>query len=83
MSPANIYNVISWSEGPGMPTGYKIYRDVARTKLIATLPAGTTQYSDMHLEEGQSYSYFVLATYANGFSSTIGKVEVSPVRICQ
>jgi YVTN family beta-propeller protein len=82
-SPTNIYNIVSWSAGPGTPVSYKLYRDAALSLYITTVPPTTLQYIDKNRVLGQSYSYFVLADYANGFSSTIGSVEVTPVRLCQ
>jgi YVTN family beta-propeller protein len=81
-NPANIYNEISWEAGPGTPTAYSIYRDVNLVHRVVDLPAATLQYQDQHLELGQSYSYYVVAYYANGYVCTIGAVEVSPVRQC-
>jgi len=83
VSPTDIYNIVSWTAGPGTPVSYSIYRDAALSLFITTVPAATLEYIDANRIPGQSYSYFVLANYANGFSSTIGSVEVTPVRLCQ
>ncbi len=82
VNPTNIYNQVTWSSGPGTPVGYKIYEDISLTHLVASVSADTRMYKDTHLEKGQSYSYYVLAEYDNGFSSTIGSVTVSPNRLC-
>jgi DNA-binding beta-propeller fold protein YncE len=81
-SPTDTFNRIFWQAAPGNPTGYNIYRDVDLMQLIATLPATTFTYKDDNREVGQTYTYYMTADYANGFSSTIGSVEVTPVRTC-
>jgi YVTN family beta-propeller protein len=83
VSPTDIYNLVTWLPAPGTPIQYLVYRDSTLTIHIATLPAATTQYMDSNLVDGQSYSYYILARYANGFSATIGSVEVTPIRLCQ
>jgi len=83
VSPTDVYNIVSWAAGPGTPVSYSIYRDTALSHFIITVSAGILEYVDTHRVPGQSYSYFVLANYANGFSSTIGSVAVTPVRLCQ
>jgi len=82
VSQINIYNQITWNNGPGVPTNFVIYSDVFLTNQIATLPGRSTEYLHQNLEAGQSYSYYVVANYANGFSSTIGNCTVPPARVC-
>jgi YVTN family beta-propeller protein len=80
--PTNIYNQVSWLAAPGSPISYKVYRDVEQTLLIDTVLTGAPLlFNDMNRLMGQSYTYYVVAEYANGFSSTIGSVEVNPVRV--
>jgi len=82
ISPTNVYNQITWNNGPGIPVSFTVYRDAYLMEMIVTLPAGTRHYIDLDLEPGQTYSYYVTANYANGFSSTIGSSTVTPVRVC-
>ncbi len=81
--PMNLKNIISWGAVNGTPTQYRIFRDASLGHLVATVPSGTLHYTESHLLAGQSYSYYVLADYPNGFSSTIGSVRVAPQRLCQ
>jgi YVTN family beta-propeller protein len=80
--PTNIFNRITWNTAPGNPTSYKIYKDAASVHLITTLLGTDTEFVHMHLREGQTYSYYLIAEYANGFSTTLGNVEVTPSRTC-
>ncbi len=82
VSPTAIYNQISWHPAPGTPISYQIYRDVALTDLIESFPSTTLGYEDPNREEGQTYTYYVVASYANGFSSTTGSIAVTPERVC-
>ncbi len=79
----NIYNEISWQPAPGQAVNYNIYRDPALSQLISSVDADVLNYRHQHLQEGQTYSYYVVANYANGFSSTIGSVEITPSRVCR
>ncbi len=81
-SPGNIHNIVKWDVAPGSPAEYKIYRDSNFKMLAAALPPATLEFIDSGLLEGQSYSYYVVAEYGTGFSSTIGSVEVTPARTC-
>ncbi len=82
-SSSDVTNHITWHAAGGTPIGYKIYRDLDLTKLVASLPPTTFSYDDSMLEAGQTYIYYMLAEYADGFSTTIGSVEITPTRICQ
>jgi YVTN family beta-propeller protein len=81
--PMNLMNLITWQTGPGNPTQFRIFRDAALTQFVAAIPGTVSQFTESNLVPGQSYSYYVLADHANGFSSTIGSVRVTPTRLCQ
>jgi YVTN family beta-propeller protein len=83
VTPTDIYNQVTWHMSAGSPIAYKIYRDVNLTHLIGTFSAEIRMYTDKGRQQGQSYVYYVVAVYENGFSSTIGSVEVGPIRVCQ
>ncbi|MBP9841860.1 MAG: hypothetical protein KBC64_05490 [Simkaniaceae bacterium] len=83
LAPRGITNHITWQVATGQPVAYTIYRDLDLTHLIVRLPPTSLSYEDANLEPGQTYTYFLLAEYADGFSSTMGNVEVSSARICQ
>ena len=83
VSPIKINNKIFWKPAPGNPIGYKIFRDIKLNIPIDTLDATTLEYTDQFRQEGQTYSYYVIALYDNGFYSTIGNVEIDPHRLCQ
>jgi YVTN family beta-propeller protein len=81
--PANLTNTISWEMGTETPMQFRIYRDAALNHYLATIPGTTFEFIESHLLAGQSYSYYVIADYTNGFSSSIGSVRVTPSRTCQ
>ncbi len=81
--PMNLMTLISWEQGVGTPTQFRIYRDAGLAHYVATVPGTDLQFIESNLVAGQSYSYYVVADYANGFSATIGYVRVTPTRICQ
>jgi YVTN family beta-propeller protein len=81
-NPSTPYNQVSWLEPEGSPAFYTIYRDSLFTQLVATITGGNILlYNDLNREVGQTYSYYVIANYPNGFSSTIGSIIVTPDRI--
>jgi YVTN family beta-propeller protein len=82
LSPTEVFNRVTWHAAPGDPISYTIYQDVDLTQLLATLSPTTYSYNHMNLQIGQTYNYYMIAEYANGFSSTIGSVEIAPVRAC-
>jgi hypothetical protein len=81
--PSDPYNQISWEKPAGNPYQYRIFKDSKYEDLLATIPGNGSSllYNDEHLEIGQTYSYYVIADYENGFSSTIGGLIVTPDRI--
>jgi YVTN family beta-propeller protein len=84
ISPTHVNNVVTWVQPVGSiaPTSYKLYYDAQLTKHIATVSGATFEYTDLNLEVGQTYSYYLVAVYASGFSSSFGSVTVAPVRRC-
>jgi YVTN family beta-propeller protein len=79
VSPSRLDNEISWKKGKKEIQNYKIYRDAELKYLVATLPNNATKYTDVNVQPETTYSYFVLASYSDGFSSTIGSVEINPL----
>lgn len=82
--PQDPYIQISWSKPAGKPYRYRIFSDHRHQNLIATLSATAATrylYNDLHKTRGQTYAYYVIADYPNGFSSTIGEITVNPARI--
>ena len=55
--------------------GLEFYRDAGLSHYVATVPGTDLQFIESNLVAGQSYSYYVVADYANGFSATIGMSE--------
>lgn len=78
----NTYNHLTWSHAPGAPVSYDIYSDANFNHHVATVDGSTMQYDDMHLDEGQTYWYYLVANFADGFSTTLGNVVVMPARTC-
>jgi DNA-binding beta-propeller fold protein YncE len=81
--PQEILNHLHWIPAPGTPVSYKIYQDVTRTRLLATLDGYTTGFSHYDIKTGQTYWYYLEAVYPNGFTSTLGSIIVSPKQACQ
>ncbi len=78
----NIHNHITWLAAPGDPVKYKLYRDVQLNHLAAELPSDALEFDDTDLKPGQTYWYYLIAVYDNGFSSEIGNIVVNPQRTC-
>ncbi len=81
--PMNLKSITTWGGVNGTPTQYRIFRDAGLGHLVATVPSGTLHYTESNLLAEQTYSYYVIADYPSGFSSTIGSVRVTPQRLCQ
>jgi YVTN family beta-propeller protein len=80
--PEHPYNQVTWQKPAGHPFQYRIYRDKDYQELVTTLfSCESLLYNDMNRKVGQTYSYYVIADYFNGFSSTIGNITVSPNRV--
>lgn len=82
-SPTETFNRVTWKAAAGSPIGYNIYRDLDLTQLIVSLPPTTFTYKDEHRQVGQTYTYYMTAEYANGYSCTIGEVTVTHARACR
>jgi YVTN family beta-propeller protein len=76
------HNHITWVAAPGNPVQYKIYSDASLQHLIGSVSGGVHQFHHMDVIPQQTYWYYVIAVYSNGFSSSIGSVEVPPTRTC-
>jgi YVTN family beta-propeller protein len=80
--PSNPYNQLTWLEPAGSPIGYRIYRDPEFTQFVTEIVGGgVLTYNDLNRVVGQSYGYYVIADFSNGFSATIGNVTVTPDRV--
>lgn len=83
VSSTEFHNEIFWQAPLGIsPVNYRIYRDVANNDLVGIFSPGSIGYVDNGIELGQTYTYYVVAVYENGFSSSLGSVEVTPNRTC-
>ena len=82
-NPTAPYNQIAWEKPAGNPSQYRIFRDSRYEDLITTIPGSSNSllYNDEQLTTGQTYSYYVVADYDNGFSSSIGGITVTPDRV--
>jgi YVTN family beta-propeller protein len=81
-NPSEPYNQVTWLEPAGGPSGYRIYRDPEFNQYITKLiGGGLLIYNDLNREVGQTYEYYVIADFPNGFAATIGSVTVTPDRI--
>ncbi len=83
VSPGVYQNNLIWDAAKGNPSGYRLYHDSTFNHHVATLPATTLQYSQNNVNPEQSYWYYLIADYANGFSATEGFVEIPPSRMCR
>ncbi len=80
--PKTPFNQVVWEKPAGGPTQYRIYRDRKYKNLLATILSDEKLiYNDKILQIGQTYSYYVIADYPNGFSSTIGDITITPNRV--
>lgn len=83
LNPLDVRNEISWHAPEStIPLSYNIYRDIGNKILVGTFPAGTLNHIDPNQENGQVSTYYGVAVYENGFSSSLGSVEVGPTRKC-
>lgn len=81
VGPDMFQNVVTWEPTFGA-IGYRIYSDSDYKTLLVSLPAGATSYIDTDRMPGQTYWYYLLIEYTDGFSSTHGFVKVTPQRTC-
>lgn len=81
-APGVYRNHVRWEPAAGNPVHYTIYRDASRGHRIARLSGTTYEYYENSLVDDQTYWYYLVAEYANGFSSTMGNVVVPPDRKC-
>lgn len=82
--PEKPYNQVTWNEPYGQPYQYRIYEEARYKNLIVTVPSTSQEtyiYNDLNCIAGQTYAYYVIADYSNGFSSTIGSITITPERI--
>lgn len=77
-----LYNHITWTAPSGHPLYYKIYTDASLTLPIVTVTGETFEFFHTTILSGQTYKYYVVAVFSDGFSATLGNVEVSPERTC-
>ncbi len=74
----DLYNKLSWSASVGAPVAYLIFRDSTLSDLAGQVGGGTLTFIDHNRQKNLPYTYYVMALYANGFSSSVGTVEVFP-----
>ncbi len=77
-----ILNTLTWTASPGFPHSYRVYRDNLVNGLLGSVPGTTQEFFDTNLVPGQTYQYYVIADYDNGYSSTVGDVLIAPERTC-
>lgn len=82
VSPGVFRNHVTWETADGNPIGYTIYRDASRASQLVTLPGTALEFYETNVLAEQSYWYYLVANYANGFSSTQGYIIVQPYRQC-
>ncbi len=81
-SASDIYNHLTWQAAPGDVVNYRLYRDVLNRHLVATLSPGTLSFDDHDRVFGQTYWYYLVVEFADGFSATMSSVEILPTRAC-
>lgn len=72
-SPSSTVIELSWSNALiTLPASYKLYRGVAGVSptLYQTLAASATSYDDIDLTASTQYTYYLVATYADGTVAT-------------
>lgn len=69
-------NVIIWNAAAGNPVAYQIFRDSSRTHLLGEVNGNTLHFEDRHRHHHRVYDYYVTALYADGFSTSVGTVQV-------
>ncbi len=67
----DLINKLTWSVSGETPVSYSIYRDLALTDLIATIPATTQplEYLDHNVEPNVIYTYYLVANGSNDVQS--------------
>ncbi|GEM_PF-3936740 len=75
----HFFNNISWNAAPGVPALYKIYKDADLTDLVGET---TDLFFQEDVDPYVRNTYYVIAEYPNGFTTTIGNILVVPCRKC-
>lgn len=83
LTQIDLYNQIFWTNPFPNTTCFRIYRDAALTDLAGVVPAnGRNQFQDHNRQQGQTYTYFVVAVspqctlnILGGVILTVGDVE--------
>ncbi len=81
LTQIDLVNIITWSAPVGgTPVAYQLYRDVALTNFIATVPAtGQLRYEDHNRRNDTIYTYYLIAVYADGtISNTVSVTVTTP-----
>ncbi len=77
--PALTRVVLGWTDNAAGESGYAVFRRATHEayEKMATLPAGTTAYTDTTLQANQDYAYHVKAVYGETLSAPGNPVAVS------
>ena len=71
---------LSWTDGSFNETAFRVERSTEGTgfTILATLPAGTTSYSDLAIAANTTYVYRIRALGAAGVSAPSAELVVNP-----
>jgi YVTN family beta-propeller protein len=78
LTQTELFNTLKWKALPTVlgTTGFRLYRDAAKTDLIASFPITQTTYVDHNLEKNQTVSYFLVQIIA-GIEVDIGSATLT------
>jgi large repetitive protein len=80
VSPSPTTAKVSWTDSTANVTGYQLYRSNNNDQSyvqIASIPAGTTSYTDASLFSNAMYYYKVTATNVGGVSASPAEVKLT------
>ena len=75
---------LAWTDNNADETAYVLERRASSNAvwtILATLPAGSTSYTDTGLASGQAYSYRISASNQDGFSAPSAPVSATTLSI--
>lgn len=81
LTQTDLINVIKWSPPAygELPVAYRIYRNMALTDLIATIPAGARlKFEDHNRKKKKIYTYYLVSVSGTGVISSPVSVIIKP-----
>ncbi|HSX12152.1 MAG TPA: hypothetical protein VLF61_01525, partial [Rhabdochlamydiaceae bacterium] len=80
LTQSDLVNVLLW-EPPNhfTPVTYTIFRNAALTDIAGVVPASTLSFVDHNRRKKQFYTYYLVATNAQGNTMNLGSITVTPI----